>query len=145
MLLSIILCFVISAVLYGIAYDVQVFMHRTDKAYDYAKEIVPDYLEEEKEFISGKFLPELLGWKNQHEMLAKAAGNLFMIILIVALGTLFLLGSTGTIPAALLFVETAGAVTIGVYFTVFRPRKERLYAMMDKFDTKIKTIKDAAN
>ena len=146
MLLPIILCLVISAILYGIAYDISVFMYRTEKAYDYAKEIVPDYLEDEKEFIFEKFLPELLGWKEQHELFAKVASNLFMIILIVALGTSFFsAGGTGPGPGLLLLVEGAGAAAIGVYFAIFRPRKAMLYTMMDKFDTKIKNIQETAN
>ena len=146
LLLPIILCLVISAILYGITYDVNVFMYRTEKAYDYAKEIVPDYLEDEKEFIFEKFLPELLGWKEQHEKLAKVASNMFVIILMVALGTSFLsAGGTGAGPGFLLLAEAVGAAIIGVYFAFFRPRKAMLYTMMDKFDTKIQTIKDAAN
>lgn len=146
MLLPMILSLVVSAVLYGIAYDVSVFMYRTEKAYDYAKEIVPEYLEDEKEFIFEKFLPELLGWKEQHEWFAKVASNMFVIILVVALGTSFLAsGGAGAGPGFLLLAEAVGAATIGVYFAFFRPRKAMLYTMMDKFDTKIKDIKDAAN
>ena len=147
LLLPIILCLAISAILFVIAYDVRVFMHRTEQAYDYAKETVPEYLENEKEFIYEKFLPELAGWGNQHERFAAAANQMFQITLVVTLGTIFLAMSTEVDqqPFFLLLVEAVDAALIGIYFAFFRPRKTMLYSKMDQFDAEIKVIQETAS
>ena len=140
-LLPIILCLVICAILYVIAYDVHVFMYKTGQAYDYAKETVPEYLEHEKEFIYEEFLPEIAGWETQHQQFAMIVNKSFMITLIIALGTLFL--SAG--PEFLLIAEAVDSAIIATYFSFFRPRKLRLYAKMNQFDAEIRDIQQAAN
>ncbi len=146
LLLPIILCLVISAILFVIAYDVRVFMHRTEQAYDYAKETVPEYLEHEKEFIYEKFLPELTGWADQHVRFAAAANQMFQITLVVTLGTAFMAaGGLDNQPLFLLLVEAVDAVLIGIYFAFFRPRKKMLYSKMDQFDAEIKVIQETAS
>lgn len=145
LLLPIILCLVICAVLYGIAYDVQVFIYKTEQAYDYAKETVPEYLEHEKEFIYEKFLPEIAGWEVQHQQFSTIVNKMFMVTLIVAMGTLIMAAGTDPRPGFLLVVEAVDSAIIGTYFSFFRPRKKWLYSKMDQFDAEIRDMQQAAN
>ncbi len=133
------------AVLFAIAHDVRVFRERVEVAYDYAKDVVPDYLTDEKDFIFEIFLPKLVSWKPQHDLFARVVNAAFVTTLLVTLGTMFLAAGSNVEPGFLLFVQAVDAALIGVYVSTFRPHKTMLYSKMNQFDARIAEVKEAAH
>ena len=145
-MLSILLLLGIGAILFGIAHDVAVFRYRTELAYDYVRETVPDYLDDEKEFIYGTFLPELITWAPQHELFQKIIGFAFWMTLGLAGGMVY--ATVANVEGAdswFFFICVIDAALMGTYFTFFRPRKYMLYSKMDYYDAEIQKIKETAN
>jgi len=131
-------------ILFAIAHDINVFKERVEQAYTYAKDTVPNYLEDEKDFIFETFLPTLVRWKPQHFLLHKTVSLAFLVTLFTTIGALFF-AVKGMEPVFVLFIQAIDAGIIATYFSFFRPQKAMLYSKMNYYDSEIEKIQESAH